>query len=89
MHKFRSLIAATLLAGSTLAAPAALAAPVTYQFDVVHSRVGFYVSHLGYSNSLGQLVIAPGSFAPTRLGAFARNSAICARLRRSLDWGGL
>ena len=63
MHKIRSLFAATLLAGSTLAAPAALAAPVTYQFDVVHSRVGFYVSHLGYSNSLGQLVIAPGSFA--------------------------
>lgn len=56
-----ALAFATLL-GSTVLAPAASAAPVTYAFDTVHSRVAFHVSHLGFSHSLGQLFIAPGTF---------------------------
>jgi polyisoprenoid-binding protein YceI len=38
------------------------AAPVTYTFDTVHSRVAFYVSHLGFSSSLGQFRIGGGTF---------------------------
>lgn len=49
------------LATATLA-PAAVAAPITYAFDTVHSRVAFHVSHLGFSHSLGQLTISPGTF---------------------------
>lgn len=56
-----SLALAAVLAGSALS-PMATAAPVTYAFDTVHSRVSFHVSHLGFSHSLGQLVISPGSF---------------------------
>jgi polyisoprenoid-binding protein YceI len=56
-----ALAFATLL-GSTVLAPAASAAPITYAFDTVHSRVTFHVSHLGFSHSLGQLFIAPGTF---------------------------
>ncbi|MFM7067136.1 MAG: YceI family protein [Gammaproteobacteria bacterium] len=48
--------------GVAIPAPTALAAPVTYAFDTVHSRVTFHVSHLGFSHSLGQLFIAPGTF---------------------------
>jgi polyisoprenoid-binding protein YceI len=30
------------------------AAPTTYHIDPVHSRINFYVNHLGFSNSVGQ-----------------------------------
>jgi polyisoprenoid-binding protein YceI len=46
----------------TLFAGAATAAPITYAFDTVHSRVTFHVSHLGFSHSVGQLFVAPGTF---------------------------
>jgi polyisoprenoid-binding protein YceI len=62
--KFQRTLLGTALAAVIAFAPAAtLAAPITYAFDTVHSRLTFYVSHLGYSNSVGQLSIAPGTFS--------------------------
>ena len=46
-----SLLAVALLAGGLTQAQAA---PVTYKIDPVHSRINFYVNHLGFSNSVGQ-----------------------------------
>ena len=56
--KFNALLlAASLAAGAT-----ATAAPVTYTFDTVHSRVAFYVNHLGFSNSVGEFKVGDGTF---------------------------
>lgn len=61
--KLQRALRNTVLATAVALAPAAtLAAPITYAFDTVHSRLTFYVSHLGYSNSVGQLSVAPGTF---------------------------
>ncbi|MEY4378044.1 MAG: hypothetical protein RJB26_2594 [Pseudomonadota bacterium] len=62
--KFQRNLLGTALAVAIVFTPAAsVAAPVTYAFDTVHSRLTFYVSHMGYSNSVGQLSIAPGTFS--------------------------
>jgi polyisoprenoid-binding protein YceI len=62
--KFQRNLLGTALAVTIAFTPAAsVAAPVTYAFDTVHSRLTFYVSHMGYSNSVGQLSIAPGTFS--------------------------
>jgi len=53
------LLAVSLGVGASASASAA---PVTYTFDVVHSRVAFYVNHLGFSNSLGQFKVGDGAF---------------------------
>jgi polyisoprenoid-binding protein YceI len=37
---------------------AAAAAPVSYSVDTVHSRVTFFVNHLGFSNSVGAFHLA-------------------------------
>jgi len=58
----RSLLGTTLATALTLAPASVFAAPTTYAFDTVHSRLTFYVSHLGFSNSVGQLSVAPGTF---------------------------
>ena len=42
---------------------AALAVPVRYSLDTTHSRIAFYVNHLGFSNALGELKMPAGSFA--------------------------
>jgi polyisoprenoid-binding protein YceI len=55
--KLTSLALATLLAASS-AAPSVEAAPTSYTVDTVHSRVTFYVNHLGFSNSVGQFHVA-------------------------------
>lgn len=61
--KFQHALRATALAAAIAFAPATtLAAPITYTFDTVHSRLTFHVSHLGFSNSVGQLSVAPGTF---------------------------
>jgi polyisoprenoid-binding protein YceI len=41
----------------------ASAAPVTYVLDTVHSRVTFYVNHLGFSNSVGEFRLADGTLS--------------------------
>ena len=41
---------------------AASAAPVTYTFDTTHSRVTFYINHLGFSNSVGEFRVGDGTF---------------------------
>lgn len=58
----RTLFGTALAAALSLAPASAFAAPITYTFDTVHSRLTFYVSHLGFSNSVGQLSVAPGTF---------------------------
>ena len=60
MNRLRQTILATTLGLSALAAGAA---PVTYTIDPVHSRVTFYVNHLGFSNSVGEFHVAPGTLA--------------------------
>ncbi len=40
----------------------ALAVPVRYSLDTTHSRIAFYVNHLGFSNALGELKVPAGSF---------------------------
>ena len=59
MNRFRSAALAATLA---LSATAAYSAPVTYTFDTTHSRVTFYVNHLGFSNSVGEFHLADGTF---------------------------
>ena len=59
----RNLLGTALAVAIALTPAASVAAPVTYAFDTVHSRLTFYVSHMGYSNSVGQLSIAPGTFS--------------------------
>ncbi len=56
-------LARTILAASALgfAALAANAAPVTYTVDTTHSRVTFYVNHLGFSNSVGEFRLGEGT----------------------------
>lgn len=61
--KLQRALRSTALAAAIALAPAVtLAAPLTYTFDTVHSRLTFFVSHLGFSNSVGQLSVAPGTF---------------------------
>ena len=60
MNRFRKAAIAVTLA---LSATAAYSAPVTYTFDTVHSRVTFYVNHLGFSNSVGEFKLADGTFS--------------------------
>ena len=60
MTRFRKAAIAVTLA---LSATAAYSAPVTYTFDTVHSRVTFYVNHLGFSNSVGEFKLADGTFS--------------------------
>lgn len=55
-------VSAALAATLALSATASRAAPVTYTFDTTHSRVTFYVNHLGFSNSVGELHLADGSY---------------------------
>jgi len=59
MIRFTTIIAGALLA---LAGLAASAAPTTYTIDTTHSRITFYVNHLGFSNSVGEFKLADGSF---------------------------
>lgn len=59
MTRFRQIALATTL---VLATAAAHSAPVTYTFDTRHSIVSFYVNHFGFSNVLGQLHLAPGTY---------------------------
>ena len=54
----RAALATTLV----LSASAAYSAPATYTFDTVHSRVTFYVNHLGFSNSVGEFKLAEGTY---------------------------
>lgn len=56
----RPYLFGTLL-GLSAAATTAVAAPVTYTIDPVHSRVHFYINHLGFSNSSGEFKVADGS----------------------------
>ena len=49
-------MAAVLALGVTTMS--ANAAPVAYSVDTVHSRVTFYVNHLGFSNSVGEFRLA-------------------------------
>jgi polyisoprenoid-binding protein YceI len=60
--KMSAKVNTLLLAVSLGVSASASAAPVTYTFDTVHSRVGFYVNHLGFSNSLGQFKVGDGAF---------------------------
>ncbi len=46
---------------STLAC-AVNAAPVVYTLDTAHSRVSFYINHLGFSTSIGLFKVAEGRF---------------------------
>lgn len=59
MKQLTGIAAAAVL---SLAAWGAAAAPVTYTFDTVHSRVTFYINHLGFSNSVGEFRIGDGTF---------------------------
>jgi polyisoprenoid-binding protein YceI len=58
MHLSPSIKALLLAATLGLGATRASAAPVTYTLDTTHSRVTFYVNHLGFSNSVGEFRIA-------------------------------
>ncbi len=60
--KMSTKIKALLLAASLATGAAASAAPVTYTFDTVHSRVTFFVNHLGFSNSVGEFKVGDGTF---------------------------
>jgi len=60
MNRLTRILAVTALATSSLGA---MAAPVTYAFDTVHSRVTFYVSHFGYSNSVGEFKLGDGTLS--------------------------
>jgi polyisoprenoid-binding protein YceI len=53
----------TVSAALGLAAFTASAAPVTYTFDTTHSRVTFYVNHLGFSNSVGEFKLGDGTYS--------------------------
>jgi polyisoprenoid-binding protein YceI len=52
-----------LLATLALGAGLAQAAPQTYKIDTRHSRVTFYVNHLGYSNSVAELKLADANLS--------------------------
>lgn len=60
MKHIKSIVVTAALALGTLSAQAA---PVTYTFDTVHSRVTFYVNHLGFSNSVGEFKVGDGTFS--------------------------
>jgi polyisoprenoid-binding protein YceI len=47
----------------TILAHGADAAPVVYTIDTVHSRVTFYISHWGFSHSVGFFKIGDGRFS--------------------------
>ena len=51
------LAVASLLVGAGLSQPSR-AETVAYTVDTVHSRVTFYVNHLGFSNSVGEFHLA-------------------------------
>ena len=53
-----SLLGAFTATALGAAALAASAIPVTYTVDTVHSRVSFYVNHLGFSNAAGAFHVA-------------------------------
>lgn len=54
--QYLQAMAAVLALGVTTMS--ANAAPVAYSVDTVHSRVTFYVNHLGFSNSVGEFRLA-------------------------------
>jgi polyisoprenoid-binding protein YceI len=54
----RRSVAAAAAVTLGLAALQSPAAPVAYTVDTVHSRVTFYVNHLGFSNSVGAFHVA-------------------------------
>jgi len=60
--KMSNHVNALLLAVSLGAGASANATPVTYTFDTVHSRVSFFVNHLGFSNSVGEFKVGDGTF---------------------------
>jgi polyisoprenoid-binding protein YceI len=39
------------------------AAPIVYSIDTVHSRISFFISHLGFSHSVGLFRIGEGSIS--------------------------
>jgi polyisoprenoid-binding protein YceI len=53
-------IAAAVLA---LSAFSVTAAPITYSFDTVHSKILFFVNHMGFSNSFGEFRVPEGTFS--------------------------
>jgi len=59
MKHLQSLVLSATLG---LGALSVQAAPVTYTLDTVHSRITFYVNHLGFSNSVGEFKVADGTF---------------------------
>jgi polyisoprenoid-binding protein YceI len=54
MSTLRNAVLVSALALSGIAS----AAPVSYAIDTVHSRVTFFVNHLGFSNSVGAFHLA-------------------------------
>jgi polyisoprenoid-binding protein YceI len=58
MNRYRILAG---LALSLITTTSVLAAPASYAFDTTHSRIAFYVSHLGFSNSIGELRVGAGA----------------------------
>jgi len=55
---FRHVVTAAAILVSAVASHPASATAVPYAVDTVHSRVTFYVNHLGFSNSVGQFHLA-------------------------------
>ena len=84
MSRFRYVAAAVSLA---LAASTATAAPVTYTIDPVHSRVSFYINHLGFSNSSGAFKVADGSTVTFDNDNWAKSSVAVTIPVKSLDLG--
>jgi len=62
MKRLAQWLAASCVAWVGLCATTA-AAPVTYHMDPVHSRITFYVNHLGFSNSVGEFHIPDTAFS--------------------------
>jgi polyisoprenoid-binding protein YceI len=60
MARLQALVLGMML---TVLVYAAEAAPVDYVFDTVHSRITFYISHWGFSHSVGFFKIGDGHFS--------------------------
>jgi polyisoprenoid-binding protein YceI len=84
MIRLASVSAAVALA---LATSTAAAAPVTYTIDPVHSRVSFYINHLGFSNSSGSFKVAEGSTLTFDNDNWAKSSVAVTIPVKSLELG--